>query len=358
MARPKDAKYDTYARHRIAHRLLEVFPKYGNWNALAAAITEYRKIEFHRTDINRVRNGTAGDHILDGVIDWLESLDSEFRSKLNPESIFEEVGVSARDYYFHLFGTQNLQEWDDNLLSEFEGVYLCAPENDANSYLPSARVRAIFDKKLILPEQWRKQRSTDIRQYISQRSFLILKRTGAHYYHAAEVPMGALFPATFQSLDILSYYEGVGIASSNTIHVFLRECMTRVPKLHSILIRPKSGFQLNEVHGMKIYADKLIRYLPEEWRALGSDYRAQMREEFVEQINSEVFMRGTCQVNVSPLAWTKNLVEMVFGTEQVYHRKPKGFLKDTQTHFIRPDLENSTEIERLFDNPLIVSELL
>lgn len=358
MARPKDAKYDAYAKHRIAHRLLETFPRFGNWEAVARAISQYRNVQFHRTDLNRVRKCKAGDHILDAVVDWLVSLDPEFRSTLEPENIFADVGISARDYYFHLFTMANLDEWDDALLSEFEGVYLCAPENDAHSYLPSGRVRAELEKKLVVPEQWRKQRGNEIKRYIAQRSYLILKRTGAHYFHAAEIPMGALFPPEIQTLDIKSFFEGVGIASSNTIHVFLRECMTRVPKIHSIVIRPKEGNNVADVNGIQIYADVAIQYLKDEWKSLRSTDLDQMHREFAEVIKSDVYLRGTSQTNVSPLAWTKNKVEIVYGTEQVYHRKPRNFLRDRETHFIQPDLNIDPELEKLIDNPLVVGEFL
>ena len=361
MARPKDRKYDDYAKHRIATRLMDVYKDYGHWQLVADAITAHidiRDVEFARTDINRVRNRTAGDMILDRVVAWFETRDPNFRETLRPESIFAEVGTSTRDYYFHLYGMENLEEWDESLLTEFEGVYLCAPEHDANSYMPSPRVREILIDKKPLPENWRGDRSADIKQYISQRSFLILKRTDAFHYWAAEVPYGALFPPSFVTLDIRSFYEGVGIASSNTIHVFLRECMSRVPKLHSMIIRPKSEHRTYKFRGVDIYADSSIRHLETEFGMMVDDDVAHMKREFALDIHSDVFLRGTSQSNISPLAWTKNKVEIVFGREQVYHRKPSGFLEDTETHFVSPDLDIRPQLEQLIDNPLIVGEML
>lgn len=358
MARPKDSKYDAYARHRIAHRLLELYPRFGSWAQMAEAITDFRKVPFARTDLNRVRNCTAGDAILDNLMFWLENLDPDFRETLHPDAIFSEVGVSARDYYFHLFSAENLDEWDEMLLAEFEGVYLCAPEEDANSYMPLSRVRELLINKAPLPQNWRSQRSSDIRQYISQRSFLILRRTSAHYYQAAEIPMGSLFPAEFQSMDILSFYEGVGIASSNTIHVFLRECLSRVPKLHSILIRPKASFRTFKFRGGDIYADTTIRHLAAEFSMLTDADIAHMAREFSWQIESDVFLRGTSQSNISPLAFVKNRVETVFGKEQVYHRKPDGFLNEPDIHFIHPEIDIGPQLRKLIDNPLVVGELL
>ncbi|MBB4305118.1 hypothetical protein GGD81_004186 [Rhodobium orientis] len=358
MARPKDSKYDSYAYRRILHRVLDLLPKYETWSAMANAISDYRGADFARNNLNRLRDGELGDVLLDVLVGWLETHDPEFRLSLKPEAIFSEVGVSARDYYFHLFSMADLEEWDESLLGEFEGVYLCAPENDAHSYLPSNRVREELEGKLIVPEQWRKNRGNEIKRYIAQRSFLILKRTDAHYYHAAEVPMGALFPPEFETLDIKSFYEGVGIASSNTIHVFLRECLTRVPKLHSIIIKDKAAYNVANINGIEIYADVGIRYLRDEWKSLSGEHLDQMRTEFAEQIASDVFLRGTSQINVSPLPWTKNRVDLVYGTEQVYHRKPRNFLRDPHVHFIKPDLNIDPQLDRLIDNPLVIGEML
>lgn len=358
MARPRDQKYDAYARHRILHRVLELFPRYGTWEAMARAVSDDRKIDFHRIYFNRLRDGTIGDHSLDSLVGWLTSLDRDFPLRLRPETIFSDVGASARDYYFHLFGMADLEEWDESLLAAFEGVYLCAPENDPHSYLPLSYVRACMGGEIEVPKEWRAHRSMDLKYYISKRSYLVLKRTGAHYFHAAEIPMGALFPPEFQTLDIKSFYEGVGIASSNTIHVFLRECLTRVPKFHSVIIRPKEGFQLKALADMKLYAPPEMRTLDAEWKTLTARYVREMRAEFAEQIEADVFIHGTSQVNVSPLPLTRNFVDTVFGTEQVYHRKPVNFLREQEVHFIRPDIDLAPQLAKIVDNPLMIGELL
>ena len=358
MARPRDARYDAYARHRILHRVLELYPRYGNWEAMAAAISEDRGIEFYRTYFNRLRDGTIGDTTLDNLVAWLTTLDKDFPLKLRPETIFSDVGVSARDYYFHLFGMTDLEEWDETLLAAFEGVYLCAPENDPHSYLPLPYIRDCMDKKVDVPKEWRLHRSMDLRYYISKRSYLVLKRTGSHYFHAAEIPMSALFPPEFDTLDIKSFHEGVGIASSNTIHVFLRECLTRTPKIHSIIIRPKDSHILKRHAGMALYAPPDMRFIEDEWKTLSGEYIAHMRAEFAEQFAADVFINGTSQVNVSPLPFTKNFVDTVYADENVYHRKPVSFLAKPELHFIRPDFDLKPQLAKLIDNPLMIGELL
>jgi hypothetical protein len=358
MVRPRDSKYDAYVRHRILHAVLELFPRYGNWEAMAAAVSQDRGIEFYRTYFNRLRDGTIGDHVLDSLVGWLTSLDRDFPLKLRPETIFSDVGVSARDYYFHLFGMADLEEWDESLLAAFEGVYLCAPADDPHTYLPLPYIRACMNKEVDVPKEWRAHRSMDLKYYISKRSYLILKRTGAHYYHAAEIPMGALFPPELDTLDIRSFHEGVGIASSNTIHVFLRECLTRTPKIHSIIIRPKESHVMKDLAGLELYVPPDMRMIEEEWKTLSAEHVVHMRAEFAEQIDADVFITGTSQVNVSPLPLRRNFVETVFGTENVYHRKPVNFLKGPETHFIRPDFDLKPQLEKLVDNPLMVGELL
>ena len=85
---------------------------------------------------------------------------------------------------------------------------------------------------------------------------------------------------------------------------------------------------------------------------------AHMKREFAVDLGSDVFLRGTSQSNISPLPWTKNKVDIVFGREQVYHRKPKGFLDDPATHFVHLGIDIRPNLEQLLDNPLIVGEML
>jgi hypothetical protein len=354
MARPKDSRYPPYARHRIMHRLFELHARFGNWELMAGLVTDVKGVRFSRTDFNRIWKGTAGDTIFDRALEWIETMEPEFRGRLDPDAIFAEMGVSSRDYYFNLFTMADLDEWDESLLRQFEGVYCCAPEEDAHSYLPSPFVR----ERLMMPSaqkaNWR-QRSVDIREYIAKRSYLILRRTSGQYFHAAEVPLGALFPASFQSLDIMPFYEGIGIASSNSIHVFLRECLSRAPKIHSILISAKAGHKINPFAGALLYAGA-IREMEADRQALSPAMTNHFLQEFADPIASDYYMRGTSQVSVSPVAWSKPSINTVFGTEQIYHRKPADFLRRPETHFIMPELEISREIERLISNPLAAKD--
>lgn len=356
MAGPRDSAYDTYAKHRLAERLAEQKRANGTWPSIAEKVADANGVPYFATsDLHLVRKKQAGRKLCDRVVRWLETLDPNIRDWLRPEAIFTEMGVSARDYYFNLSEAADLDEWDENLLTTFAGIYLCAPEDDAHSYLPSPYVRTCLEKRVDLPEEWRKSRSVDVRGYISQRSYLILRRTGGHYYHAAEIPMAALFPSHFDTLDIKTFYEGIGIASANSLHLILRECLSCVPKIHSILIRPKvEQKNLLQLPGTQLYYDTTIRHLPQEVGRLPPEMREHMEAEFTEDLASDVFMRGTSQVSISPSAYCHSAVQTVFGTEQVYHRKPRFFMRDKSIHFIRPDLEIGEALDRLADNPLSV----
>lgn len=358
MVRPKDSKYDAFAKHRILTSLYMRCRDLGGWSQMATAITLDRGIEFQRTNFNRIRNGDAGDGLLDIVVDWLTMKDANFPKSLRAETIFSDVGISARDYYFHLFAAENLTDWDEQLLTEFEGVYLCAPEDDTNSYMPVSRVRDLLINDLGLPQNWRAKRSVDIKQYINQRSFIILRRTNAYYYQAAEIPMGALFPSHFETMDIKSYYEGIAVASSNTIHVFLRECLSRVPKVHSIIIKPKAEYKTFKFRGIDIYANSLISHLDAEFAMMSDNDVMHMKKEMALDLESDVFLRGSAQSNISPVAWTKNRVDMVFGREQIYHRKLANFLDNPAIHFVHPEIDIAPQLTKLLDNPLLISEML
>ena len=357
MTRPKDSKYDDYAKYRLNERLLELYSRHGDWQRMANEVTAANNdIGFARTDMNRVRNKTAGDVLIDRLLTWMEKDDPEIREKLRPEAIFHEMGGSSRDYYFNLFKA-NLSEWDETTLGAHAGLYLCAPALDAHSYLPSPYVRACLEKRLDLPSDWQRSRSVDIREYISKRSYLILRRTDRHYYHAAEIPMGALFPREFQPLDPMLFWEGVGIASKNSLQVILRECLSRVPKIHAILIRKKeSQKNLLQLPGAQLYYDTTIRHLPHEVGKLASVSRDHMEAEFAEELASGAFLHGTSQVSISPLVLCHSEVDTVYGTEHVYHRKKRGFMDDKAVHFIRPDLDLRAPLKNLADNPLSVEQ--
>ncbi|MFN3226827.1 MAG: hypothetical protein ACE360_11330 [Hyphomicrobiales bacterium] len=358
MVRPVDSRFDSYAKHRIRQRVFDLFPTYGNWEAMAASVSEAMMLEFPRTYFNRLRKNQLGDSTLETLVQWIERSDPGFRAALKPEGIFAEVGVSSRDYYFHLHRMPDLDAWDEALLQEYEGCYLCAPEYDRNAYLPMSRVRRVILDKEGLPQNWKDQRINDWRIHLAKRSILILKRTTNFHFWAAEIPLTGLYPQDANTNDITTYYEGVGIASSNTIHVFLRDCLSRAPRFHSLLIRPKSDYKVLKTRAGELYAPAQLRDLDSEIIMLTDDDIAHMQREFAEPLASDVFLTGNTQTSIPPLAWAKLNVDMIDGAPRVYHKKPASFLDDPATHLLHADLTITPQLEDILANPLLIGEMM
>lgn len=358
MARPKDSRFDSYARHRIRHRMFDIARNYGSWDAVSADIAEKLEQDFPRTYFQRLRKDTLGTQTLETLVQWIELADPNFRQVLRPEGIFSEVGSSSRDYYFHLHQMDDLDSWDEALLQAFEGVYLCAPEHDKNAYLPMSYVRRVILDKQPSPKNFGGQRLNDWRLYSYKRSILILKRTERYHFWAAEIPVPGLYPVEAATNDITTYYEGVGIASSNSIHVFLRDCLSRAPRLHSILIRPKASYKVFETRAGDLYAPRSLKDLDAEILMLNDDDVAHMKREFEWPLQSDVFLTGSTQTSIPPLAWAKPDVDIIDGVPRVYHRKPIGFLDDPETHLLHPDMPYAFQIADIIANPLLIGELL
>lgn len=354
--------YDAYAFQRIIQKLNELVKSHLNlsFTGIAEAISAWRNIEFHREYLVRLRNQRLGDPHVNMVVEWIVAHhDPKFREKLSPDAIFWEVGESSRDFYFHLAKLDQYETWEEEILQAFSGVYFCAPQRDRNSYLPMSMVRDFFNRASEFDPQQRMRRSLDIKQYIAERSILILRHTTAGYYHAAEFPLSLLFPPDFTTLDVKMVHEGVGIASGNSIRVFLRECLSRVGKAHSILITPKGKNESENPRGLSIFTAGEVRIeTRKDWAAMNAENLAHMRREFADTIDLEYHLTGTAQIEVSPLPDVKNRIETTFSRDYIYHPKPKNFLRDPELHFVRPDIIRAEEIERVVKNPLSVGSLI
>jgi hypothetical protein len=255
-------KYDVYAYQRVIQKISDIIrahPRLKN-GGVAAAISEWRNVPFHREYMGRLRKFTLGDPHVDMIIDWIvENHDPKFREKLSPDSIFAQVGESSFDFYFHLTQMEDYDSWEEEILKTFEGVYLCAPARDRHSYLPMTMVRHFFENKDGYDQQAKLNRSMDIKQYIAERSIVILRATPMGYYHAAEFPLSLLFPPDFVTLDVRQMYEGIGIASGNSIHLFLRECLSRTGKLHSILITANGRNEAANPRDLPLFTAGVVR---------------------------------------------------------------------------------------------------
>lgn len=354
------ATYDDYARERIVRVLTDLVQASNGltWSGIATAISNWRGVIYHREYLGRLRNGKLSDPLVEIVVSWIEAHhDRNIREKLTSHRIFAEMGISSRDYYFHLPQLNNLEEWDEQLLDGFSGVFLCAPASDSNTYLPTSVLREFYDDKSRFAFSDSGRRTLDIKDYIRERSLLILRNTGRGYFYAAEIPISLLFPRDFVTLDIRMVYEGIAVASSNSIHVQLRECLSRVPKTHSILISPKNRNQLDNPRDISLFLPPGKGKIREDWKMLGVSDLDCLREEFRMAIEADHYLSGSAQISVSPVPYLKNKVEIVYPVNNVYYQKPPDFLRNKSIHFILPHLNNDIEIEKLIKNPLSIGEL-
>jgi len=283
----------------------------------------------------------------------------DIRARLHPHAIFDEVGKSSRDYYFNIPAGNVVEDWDPQIMQAFSGIYLCAKANDRNSYLPLPTLRRWFEDPKAMPEFEKKSRSVNIAQYVGERSILILQaKKEAGYFYAAEFPLSAIYPDSVQAMDVRMVYEGIGIASANSIHIQLRECLARVPKTHSILIGQKSSYHSANKQGFSMYLHPGMEIVKAEWDHLSEGEQAAMHAEYESTMQAEHYLTGPAQISVSPLNARKNRVGMTFSEEMVYHRKPQDFLRNRNIHFLLPILDNTKEIEKLLANPLAISDIL
>ncbi|MBN9304888.1 MAG: hypothetical protein BGO82_10740 [Devosia sp. 67-54] len=353
--------YDVYALQRIIQKLSDLVRSHPNLSLsqIAERISAWASQPFHREYLGRLRAYSLNDAHINTIVEWIvEFHDPDFRKKLTPEAIFGVVGEASRDFYFHFSQIDPFEAWEQEVFNAFAGIYICAPADDRNSYLPMPVLRRFFADPDAFPPDVRVKRALDIKQYVSERSILVLRAMPIGYYHAAEFPMSLLFPPGFAPLDVKMVYEGIGIASGNSVRVFLRECLSRVGKSHSILIHPKGRVEEANPRSISINVGGNVRNeVRADWEKLSDDDLRHLRAEFAETIALGHHLAGTAQIELSPLPNVKNRVEMTFTRDQVYHRKPPDFLRHGDLHFIRPDIENRDEIARIVDNPLAVGAL-
>lgn len=354
-------KYDTYAFERVIEKINLIVRSHPGLSlgAVATAISDMKNTTFHREYFSRLRKFTLTDPHVESIIEWIVAHhDEKFRDKLSPDSIFAQVGESSYNFYYHLSQMEDYDAWEEDVLKAFAGVYLCVPASDRNSYLPMPMVRDFFENIESADQTAKLKRSSDIKQYIAERSILILRATPMGYYHAAEFPLSLLFPPDFVTLDVKMVHEGIGIASGNSIRVFFRECLSRVGKSHSIVITENSKNEAENPHDLTLFTAGPVRqYVRDAWAAMDARHLRHMREEFADALKLGYQLEGNAQIELSPLANVQNRVVMSFTREYVYHRKPADFLRHPERHFIRPDLDNAAEVERIITNPLVVGAL-
>ncbi|PHR55179.1 MAG: hypothetical protein COA47_14375 [Robiginitomaculum sp.] len=353
--------YGSYAHQRLFRILLDLQQEDRdlNWSSMAERIYLWRGIRFQRINFYRLKSGTLNSDNVEIIVSWVEQeFDKTVRERLVPQAIFGEMGRTARDYYFNLPVGSDVDDWNEQILDRFAGVYLCAPAGDINSFMPLNRLRRWFDDYKSFEGVELKGRSLDIKQYINERSILVLQKTQSSYFYAAEFPLSLILSKSFETLDIKMVYEGVAIVSANTIQVKLRDCLSRVPKTHSILIKNKAKPQLSRPFGFSFHIPEHAKAVQEEWQMMSLEEREMLRQEYRLSFEAEQHLSGPSQITVSPISYAQAAVTTNFSRDCIYFRKPANLLQDVQTHFIRPDVVDVDRIQKIIDNPLSIGKLL
>ena len=361
MSETAEQSYGTYAKQRLFRILLDLIKeeKNLNWSSMADAIHMWSGVMFQPNNFYRLKKGTLQDDNIEIIVKWMEEThDDGIRERLKPHAIFHEVGVATRDYYFHIPSDNFLDEWDEQVLQEFSGVYLCAPQEDKNSFVPLPVLRRWFDDRASNPELEDAGSSLDVKQYIIDRSIPILQRTHNSYFYAAEFPMSALFPNRFRTGDLRMVYEGVGVVSSNSILVQLRDCLVRVPKSHSIVINEKTSYQLSAPFGLKLFIPLHSTSIRDEWAKMKPADIEHFRQENAHAIEADYYLQGATQIISSPLPNVSHKLGVSVARGTIYSRKPADFLRNPELHFIRPELYDVDKIEKIIANPLLIGGLL
>ncbi len=349
--------FTAYARQKLFRILTGMVrdQKDLNWSVLADRITLDRGVNFQRLNFYRLRDGTLSDANIEIIVEWLEERhDSKIRQRLVPLSNFDEAARSCRDYYFYVPKDDDLDALDEQVFQAFEGTYLCASPSDKNTFMPLPTVRRYFATSETWDDQAKANRSQNFAQYAQERTFLILHKTGEAYFYAAEFPMSALFPSSIGVLDLRTIYEGFAVACANMIYVQLRECLTRLPKTHAILIAPKSTNEHEAPRGLTFFLSDNASEIKREWSELPDDEIEHLKAEHCLSLESEFHLKGPVQIADSPLAFMRNRAGAVFMRDRVYLKKPDDFLDDLQLHFVLPELENKDEVRKIVESPLYI----
>lgn len=355
---------ERYAKQRLMRILTDMVE--GNqllsWSALASDISVHRGVEFSRENLRRLRHGTLGPANVEIIIQYMEAKhDPNIRNRLRPETIFDEMAQSARDYYFHMPAPNDMDDWNEQLLEEFSGVYFCCQKLSTETYLPARVLRERVEKQVMPSERFGRTVIQSgvplLENLIAQRSILVLQPTKSGYFYAAELPLSSLVPRKFTNTCDRAIFEGIGVISANTIQVQLRDCLTRIPRTHSITVSEKGTITDDNPKGLKLAVLKNAAQIFEEWDNFTEDELASFRKEFALSIGSDYYLEGQATRPISPLPRAQVKVERILSQSLVYHQKPQNFLENLEDHFFFSHVTGVDEIRKIVENPLIIGIL-
>ena len=355
----QDQSYGPYAKQRLFRVLTDLVSTTQklSWSALADRITEWRGVKFQRQSFYRLRDGSLDDANIEIIVTYFEAQhDNTIRERLHPDAIFDELARPARDYYFHIPDANDIDEWNEQILNEFSGVYFCVPSNDENCFMPTSYVRKWLHEETKHNKEGQLDKGK-LNTWIMRRMVLILQSTPYGYFYCAELPLSALATSEFQSSCQRVYYEGVGIISSNTIQVKLRDCLTRVAKTHSIVIGRKYPRSEQMPLGLRFHVNHQQKKVISKWEELSDDDIEALKQEQNLSIDSEFFLQGPVTMSTLPLPERRDHVMMTYANEYVYFKKPANFLANLDLHFVLSELSDTFSIKKILENPLVIGTL-
>jgi len=328
-----------------------------SWTGLAHRITEAREIRFQRQNFYRLRDGTLSSEVMEYIVEYLEAhIDPNIRGRLHPNAIFDEMAISARDYYFHMPDQNDMDDWSEQLLEEFEGVYFCGIAGNIETYLPSRRLLRLIQKQQSIRGKEPQQTGMAVTLFTS-RTILVLRRTPHGYFHAAEIPLSSLVPTKLKTPCQRVFYEGIAVISANTIQVKLRDCLTRIPRTHSIAILAKPDTFLKKPHGLSLYTGKQSKEVEKIWQDMDADDIAALKKEHALAIESDYYMQGKALHSQSPLPVMDTKIRNIVSNDIAYFPKPRDFLMHLGDHFFLGDLADVDTIRKIVESPLIIGTL-
>ncbi len=350
---------ERYAKQRLMRILTDMVEadQLLSWSALASDISVSRGVEFSRENLRRLRKGTLGPANVEIIIQYLEeSRDPNIRERLRPDAIFDELAKPARDYYFHIPEPNDISEWNEQILDEFSGVYFCEPAAEIESFMPTSYLREW------LTEESRHNKAGEIDEgrlniFLQRRTILILQKTAFGYFYAAELPLSALATSNLKSSCQRVLYEGIGVVSSNTIQVKLRDCLTRVAKTHSIALVRKYAKSYDNPFDLALHVFHNQQKVIKKWQDLSADNIAALQEEQKLSIQSEYFMQGPVSEPAPPLPNRKSYISMIIANEYIYFKKPEDFLENLDLHFVLSHMSDDITIRKILENPLVIGTL-
>jgi hypothetical protein len=291
------------------------------------------------------------------IQNYEENHDPNIRERLRPEAIFDHLAKPARANYFHNPEPNDLSEWNEQILDEFSGVYFCAPASEIESFMPTSHLREW------LTEKTKHNKAGEINEgrlniFLQRRTILILQKTASGYFYAAELPLSALATSSFKSSCQRVLYEGIGIVSSNTIQVKLRDCLTRVAKTHSIALVRKYAKSYDNPFGLALHVFHNQQEVINKWHDLSAEKIASLQEEQKLSIQSEYFMQGPVSEPAAPLPNRKSYISMFVANEYAYFKKPEDFLKNLDLHFVLSQLSDDITIRKILENPLTIGTIV